>query len=64
MLSRALSAYVIGIDAHLIEVEVDITSRGLPQFSLVGCLIQRLKRAGTVSGQRSKTSASIFRSSR
>jgi magnesium chelatase family protein len=36
MLSRALSAYVIGIDAHLIEVEVDITSRGLPQFSLVG----------------------------
>jgi magnesium chelatase family protein len=36
MLSRALSAYVIGIDAHLIEVEVDITARGLPQFSLVG----------------------------
>jgi magnesium chelatase family protein len=36
MLSRALSAYVIGIDAHLIEVEVDITSKGLPHFSLVG----------------------------
>jgi magnesium chelatase family protein len=36
MLSRALSAYVIGIDAHLIEVEVDITSRGLPHFSMVG----------------------------
>ena len=36
MLSRALSAYVIGVDAHLIEVEVDITSKGLPHFSLVG----------------------------
>lgn len=36
MLSRALSASVIGIDAHLIEVEVDITSRGLPYFSMVG----------------------------
>ncbi|MBI3592974.1 MAG: YifB family Mg chelatase-like AAA ATPase, partial [Nitrospirae bacterium] len=36
MLSRALSAYVIGIDAHLVEVEVDIASRGLPHFSMVG----------------------------
>jgi magnesium chelatase family protein len=36
MLSRVLSAYVIGIDAHLIEVEVDIASRGLPHFSMVG----------------------------
>ncbi|MCL5238083.1 MAG: ATP-binding protein [Nitrospirae bacterium] len=36
MLSRALSAYVVGIDAHLIEVEVDITSKGLPYFSMVG----------------------------
>ena len=36
MLSRALSAYVIGIDASLVEVEVDIASRGLPHFSIVG----------------------------
>ena len=36
MLSRVLSAYVIGIDAHLIEVEADIASRGLPHFSMVG----------------------------
>lgn len=36
MLSRALSAYVVGVDAHLIEVEVDITSKGLPHFSMVG----------------------------
>jgi magnesium chelatase family protein len=31
-----LSAYVVGIDAHLIEVEVDIAARGLPHFSMVG----------------------------
>lgn len=36
MLSKVLSAYVIGIDAHLIEVEVDITAKGLPYFSIVG----------------------------
>lgn len=36
MLSKVLSAYVLGIDAHLIEVEVDIASRGLPHFSMVG----------------------------
>lgn len=36
MLSKILSASVVGIDAHLVEVEVDITSRGLPHFSMVG----------------------------
>lgn len=36
MLSKVLSASVIGIDAHTVEVEVDITSRGLPHFSMVG----------------------------
>lgn len=36
MLSKALSACVYGIDAYLIEVEVDITSKGLPHFSMVG----------------------------
>lgn len=36
MLSRVLSAYVIGIEAHLIEVEVDISAKGLPHFSMVG----------------------------
>ncbi|MBZ0158203.1 MAG: YifB family Mg chelatase-like AAA ATPase [Alphaproteobacteria bacterium] len=36
MLSRALSAYVMGIDAHLVEVEVDISAKGLPHFSMVG----------------------------
>src|SRR5512143_2759403 len=36
MLSKALSAYVVGIDASLVEVEVDIASKGLPHFSMVG----------------------------
>jgi magnesium chelatase family protein len=36
VLSRVLSASIIGIDAHPVEVEVDITSRGLPHFSMVG----------------------------
>jgi len=36
MLSKILSATLIGINAHTIEVEVDITSRGLPHFSTVG----------------------------
>jgi magnesium chelatase family protein len=36
MLSRILSASIIGIDAHIVEVEVDIALRGLPHFSIVG----------------------------
>jgi magnesium chelatase family protein len=36
MLSKILSASIIGIDAHTVEVEVDITSRGLPHVSMVG----------------------------
>jgi magnesium chelatase family protein len=36
MLSKVLSATILGIDAHIVEVEVDISSRGLPHFSLVG----------------------------
>lgn len=36
MLSKILCASVIGIDAHAVEVEVDIASRGLPHFSMVG----------------------------
>ncbi|MBM4141392.1 MAG: YifB family Mg chelatase-like AAA ATPase, partial [Nitrospira sp.] len=36
MLSKILSASIIGIEAHPVEVEVDISSRGLPHFSMVG----------------------------
>ncbi|MGC3973751.1 MAG: magnesium chelatase domain-containing protein [Nitrospira sp.] len=35
MLANVLSAAIVGIDAHLVDVEVDI-STGLPQFSIVG----------------------------
>ena len=36
MLSKIHSATLLGIDAHIVEVEVDITSKGLPHFSTVG----------------------------
>jgi magnesium chelatase family protein len=36
MLSKILSATLMGINAYLVEVEVDITSKGLPHFSTVG----------------------------
>src|SRR4030043_1757599 len=36
MLSKVLSASIIGIDAYPVDVEVDISSRGLPHFSMVG----------------------------
>lgn len=35
MLANVLSAAIVGVDAHLVDVEVDI-SAGLPQFSIVG----------------------------
>ncbi len=35
MLAKVLSAGLLGLDAHLIEIEVDIGG-GLPQFSIVG----------------------------
>jgi len=35
MLSKVFSAALVGLDAHLVEVEVDIGA-GLPQFSVVG----------------------------
>ena len=36
MLSKVLSASIIGIEAFPVEVEVDISSRGLPHCSMVG----------------------------
>src|SRR3989338_6415740 len=36
MLSKILSASIVGIDAHPVDVEVDIAARGLPHFSMVG----------------------------
>jgi len=36
LLSRVLSSAVLGIDAYKVEVEVDVTARGLPYFTTVG----------------------------
>lgn len=36
LLSRVFSSAVLGIDAYVVEVEVDVTARGLPFFSTVG----------------------------
>ncbi|RMD52087.1 MAG: ATP-binding protein, partial [Nitrospirae bacterium] len=36
MLYKLKSASIIGIDAHVVDVEVDITSRGLPRYCTVG----------------------------
>lgn len=36
MLAKVYSAAVVGLDAVLIEVEVDIASQGLPSFTIVG----------------------------
>ena len=35
VLANVLSAAIVGVDAHLVDVEVDLSS-GLPQFSIVG----------------------------
>jgi magnesium chelatase family protein len=36
MISRVFSSVVIGIHAHIVEVEVDMAQGGLPYFSVVG----------------------------
>jgi magnesium chelatase family protein len=36
MLSRVLSSAVLGIDAYIVKVEIDIAERGFPSFSTVG----------------------------
>ncbi|KJR41976.1 Mg chelatase subunit ChlI [Candidatus Magnetoovum chiemensis] len=36
MLAKVLSSAIVGIDAHIVDVEVDIAAKGLPYFSIVG----------------------------
>ncbi len=36
MIAKILSGAVLGVDAYLVEVEVDVAQRGLPKFSIVG----------------------------
>ncbi len=45
MLSKILSASLMGIDALPVEVEVDIASRGLPHFNVVGLPDAAVKEA-------------------
>ena len=36
MLSKVVSAAIVGLNAVPVEVEVDISSQGLPSFTIVG----------------------------
>ena len=36
MLAKALTCAVVGLDGQLVEVEVDIASYGMPNFTIVG----------------------------
>ncbi len=44
MLSKVYSATCIGIDAHLVEIEVDV-SNGLPQMTIVGLPDQAVRES-------------------
>jgi magnesium chelatase family protein len=36
MIAKVKSGAIVGIEAYLVRVEVDVASRGLPKFSIVG----------------------------
>ena len=36
MLATVLTAALVGLEGHLVEVQVDIAHQGLPNFFLVG----------------------------
>jgi len=59
MLAKVLSSAVMGIDAYVVEVEVDI-SQGLPSFATVGLPRVRFGRARRESKQRSRMRGTIF----
>jgi len=50
MLAKVSSASLVGIEAYVVDVEVDI-SLGLPAFVTVGCLMRPCARARKESGQ-------------
>ena len=45
MLSKINSAFATGIDAHIVNVEVDLSS-GIPSFTMTGFLGSQVKEAG------------------
>lgn len=51
MLATVHACAVVGLDAKIVDVEVDFNPRaGLPSFTIVGLRTQRLKKAANVSG--------------
>jgi hypothetical protein len=57
---KAFSAAVFGIDAYLVEVEVDVGSSRLGDFNVVGLPDVVVKEAANASRRRSKIAAMIF----
>ncbi len=60
MLAGAVSVAVQGIEAVIVEVEVDIV-KGLPGFTIVGLPDSTIKRRASASARPSKTPGSSFR---
>ena len=61
MIAKTNSASVLGIDAHPVDVEVDV-SIGLSTFNIVGLPDGTIRKAGTASLRLSPIRVSIFRS--
>ena len=51
MLAKVKSGALLGVDAYIVEVEVDLAP-GLPAFTTVGLPRPRSRRAKTGSGPR------------
>src|SRR5579859_6852176 len=60
MLFKTQSASVYGIDAYLVEVEVDVGSARMQDFNVVCLPTTPLKRAANASSPRSATVGSSF----
>jgi hypothetical protein len=61
MLCKSLSAGVYGMEAGLVEVEVEVGSGNWRDFSVVGLPDGAVKEAASASRPRGRTAASIFR---
>ena len=61
MLAKVYSGAVIGLDAVLIEVEIDIASQGLPNFTIVGLPDKAVEEAKERVRSAIRNSGLIFR---
>lgn len=64
MLFKTQSASVYGIDAYLVEVEVDVGSARMQDFNVVGLPDNAVKEVGSASSPPSATAASSFLTAR